>query len=106
MTVPVGEAAREAILTATPSIVIAPGVNVDEYCSDVVTAVLALSELLKLVASTVAHVVLVSQALFAQAARVATDYPFLNRASVELLVGSVRVKVPEVTEIVPPKDPI
>jgi hypothetical protein len=44
--VPVGDAAREAIFTPMPSMVIAPGVKVLDDTCDVVSAVLALSELL------------------------------------------------------------
>ena len=44
--VPVGDAARDAILTPMPSIVMAPGVNVLDDTCEVVSAVFALSELL------------------------------------------------------------
>ncbi len=67
---PVGDAAREAILTAYPSMVMAPAEKLDDSTKLVVKAVLALSELENDVLSIVAQVVLVNQALFAQAALV------------------------------------
>ncbi len=103
--VPVGDALREAILTRMASTVMAPVVAPVDSTKLVVRAVLALSELLKLVASMVAHVVLVVQFVLAVAHRVATVYPIRRSALLLLFVGIVRVNVPADTETVPPNDP-